>query len=442
MMKTILLIDDNAVIRKAISIRLSEAGWRVLEAEDGDVGITLAMEHKPDAIICDLLMPRCNGFQVCRALRAQRSVLPKTFIIVSSSREFATDRLNALEAGADEYLVKPIVPADLMRLLDRVVTGTEIVAAPAPAPGTPMARNMVKFWGVRGSIPTPGPSTVFYGGNTSCVEVRADGELIILDSGSGIRPLGVSLATEFKGKPIHLSLLLTHTHWDHIQGFPFFPVAYNPQNRLRIIGYEGSRQGLESTLAGQMESAYFPIGLKQMPGHIRFEEMREMEFKLGHVDVCATFVNHPGICVGYRINTSTGSVAYIPDHEPFHRMRMQPQSAQEVSPESIEFAKEEDRKLTAFIAGVDVLIVDSQYDVAEYETHVGWGHSCIDDSVALALAGKVKRLFLFHHDPSHDDNWVSRNVAKAREIVTAANSDLVVEAAREGLEVDLKPAAG
>jgi phosphoribosyl 1,2-cyclic phosphodiesterase/CheY-like chemotaxis protein len=441
-MKTVLLIDDEPVTRKLFAKFLTEAGWQTLEAEDGDEGIALALQHKPDVVLCDLLMPRCNGFQVCRKLREHKSELPNTTILVTSSRDYAIDRLNALEAGADDYLLKPLRPADLLRVMEQVTVGSgQPKPSKTPAPAAPLvparSENRFRFWGVRGSIPTPGPSTVFYGGNTSCIEVQADGEIVILDSGSGIRPLGLHLVGEFKERPMRLTVLLTHTHWDHIQGFPFFIPAYNPQNRLTVIGFEGSRQGLESTLIGQMESTYFPIGLRQMPGHLTFTEAKDMQFKVGEIQVTAAFTNHPGICVGYRLETRTGSLVFIPDHEPFMRMRTTGGQAGKEGEEAVEFARAEDRRMVDFIRGADNLIIDSQYDVAEYQKHVGWGHSCVDDSVALAIEAKVKRLFLFHHDPRHDDEWVSRTVAHARQLAAAARSDLVVEAAREGFACDL-----
>jgi phosphoribosyl 1,2-cyclic phosphodiesterase len=264
------------------------------------------------------------------------------------------------------------------------------------------------------------------------VEVRADGEIIVLDAGTGIRPLGLSLTQEFNGSPISLTLLLTHTHWDHIQGFPFFVPAYNPKNTVRILGYEGARQGLAATLGAQMESPYFPVGMKELPGNLAIEELRDLHFDVGKVKVQAMFVNHPGICVGYRLNTSGGSVVYIPDNEPFHRMRSQPTPA---DAKTLEFAQQQDGKLVEFVQGADVLIIDSQYDCAEYESHVGWGHACVDDVVELARRAAVKKLFLFHHDPTHDDERVSRMLAHARQM---AGSGPHVEAAREGLEVVLK----
>src|SRR6476620_4235265 len=167
-------------------------------------------------------------------------------------------------------------------------------------------QNWLKFWGVRGSIPTPGPGTVRYGGNTSCIEVRADEEIIILDGGTGLRLLGKELTREFGEKPMQLALLLTHTHWDHIQGLPFFLPVYQPQNHLRIIGYEGAKHGLKSVLTGQMESPFFPIGLREVPANVEIMEMKGLSFQIGKVRVEACLANHPGVCMGYRLFSSTG----------------------------------------------------------------------------------------------------------------------------------------
>ncbi|MEP6669200.1 MAG: response regulator [Chthoniobacter sp.] len=437
-MKTILLIDDDEICRKPAAEALRRAKWEVIEAVDGDQGVELAFKHRPDVILCDLLMPRSNGFHVCRAVR-ENPATKDTRIIVISGRDFPSDRQSAAEAGADDFLVKPVELAQLREALDKTTSmrgETKAPAATAPAPNPkPVAdqSTVVKFWGVRGSIPTPGQTTVFFGGNTSCVEVRADGEIIILDAGSGIRPLGESLAAEFRGQPIEITLLITHTHWDHIQGFPFFLPAYDARNRVHILGYEGAREGLASTLAGQMESPYFPIALKQMPGNIVIEELKEMTFNVGTVRVEACFSNHPGVCVGYKLITSSGTIVYLPDNESFNENTDKAHGG--ALPRNLE------KNIAEFIADADVLILDSQYSADEYKAHVGWGHGCVDDVVQIALNNRVKRLFLFHHDPAHDDRYVSNMLMHAREVAQKAGGSLRVEAAREGEQFVLTPRA-
>lgn len=432
-MNAVLLIDDDSALRALLAELLEQFGWSVLQASDGESGLEMARQHRPAVVVCDLLMPRCNGYQVCRSIRADPDLVG-TRIIMVSGRDYATDKLNAFEAGADEYLVKPVQPAALHAAIGRLAAPKPPESAP-PAEFKPLQGPVrLKFWGVRGSIATPGPQTVFYGGNTSCIEVRADGEIIVLDAGTGIRGLGLSLAEEFNGRPLALTLLLTHTHWDHIQGFPFFVPAYNSNNTIRILGYEGARKSLAATLGAQMESPFFPIGLDDIPGHIHIEELREMQFQVGAVPVEAKFVNHPGICVGYRVNTSAGAIVFVPDNEPFHRLRANVHIAG-----GTEFARNEDTKLVHFIRGAKVLIMDSQYDSEEYRSHVGWGHACVDDVVELASRAEVERLFLFHHDPSHDDERISRLLAYARQIATKLPFEPHIEAAREGLEITLTP---
>ncbi len=295
----------------------------------------------------------------------------------------------------------------------------------------------LKFWGVRGSIPTPGPTTLEYGGNTACVEVRADGQIIILDAGTGLRLLGRQLLAEFDHQPLELTLLLTHTHWDHIQGLPFFLPVYRPENHLRILGYEGARHGLDNVLTSQMESPFFPIRLQEVPGNVWIEELKELEFNVGPVRVQACVANHPGKCVGYRLFTSTGSIAFFPDNEPYGGQRRSPHGPNGPHANAPALVVAEEKKMVEFLRDADVLIMDTQYDDEEYQEHIGWGHGCVEDVVALALAAQVKRLFLFHHDPNHDDAKVAEMVAHGRELVTAQGGRLQVEAAREGATVEL-----
>ncbi len=437
-MKTVLIIDDDPQYRRLMGELLQTHGWRVFEASDGESGLDEVRKHRPHIVLCDLLMPRSNGFQVCRAIRGDIT-LRQTKIVVTSGRDFEADRASARDAGADEYLTKPIQPQVLISVLERLGTGTsELVRRKLAHATGKLSPVQLKFWGVRGSIPSPGPGTVHFGGNTSCLEFRAGDEIIILDAGTGLRLLGRALEEEFKHQPLHLTLLLSHTHWDHIQGLPFFRPVYRPQCRLRILGYEGARKSLVNVLSGQMESPYFPVQLDALPSNIQIEELKDMEFQVGQVRVRAWFANHPGICVGYRLFTPDGSVAYFPDNEPHSRPHHKslPEAADRKAVQA--YAEQQEQRMVGFLHGTDVLVLDSQYDEAEYQSHVGWGHGCVDYAVALAQKAKVKKLFLFHHDPEHDDARVEAMLNHARKLVAESNSDLEVEAAREGTTVLLK----
>ncbi|MDQ6656169.1 MAG: response regulator [Verrucomicrobiota bacterium] len=436
-MPTVLLIEDDEETRRATSELFDRAEWQVLEAGDGEAGIELALKHRPDVILCDLLMPKANGFQVCRALRQQ---LQPTKIIVISGRDYGVDRTSALEAGADDYLVKPITWETLSSTIDRILPEVPRRPLPAHQPEFYTPATRLRLWGVRGSIPVPGASTVRYGGNTTCIELRADGEIIILDAGSGIRNLGTELEREFAGRPLHLTLLITHTHWDHIQGLPFFLPAYAEKNQIRVLGYEGARAGLATILAGQMETQFFPISLRDLPSNIAIEELKEMEFSIGKVQVRSRFANHPGICAGYRLYTSAGSIAFFPDNEPYEMLKVHGTDRDDISlSEARAFAHGERAKLIDFLEGSDVLLMDAQYTDAEYQKHIGWGHGSLSRVVSLALAAKVKKLILFHHDPNHDDDKIDEMVEGARLLVVDSGQPMEVEAAREGAEIWLAP---
>src|SRR5881409_4087965 len=432
-MPRVLIIEDDDESRRATSELFSRDEWTVLQAGDGEVGIELALKHRPDVILCDLLMPKANGFQVCRAIRQQ---LQPTKIIVISGRDYGVDRASALEAGADEYLVKPITWELLSSTIDRLLP--EIPRRPKPGSATESESvpARIRPWGVRGSIPVPGKSTVRYGGNTSCVEVRADGEIIILDAGSGIRLLGLALDKEFGPRSMKLTLLISHTHWDHIQGLPFFSPAYNQKNLIRVLGYEGARAGLAKILASQMETPFFPVTLRQLPSHLAIEELKEMEFQIGNVEVRSKFANHPGICVGYRLTTSSGSIAYFPDNEPYDKLKLLLASRDGINEdEARDFASAERAKMVEFLQGCDLAIMDTQYTEEEYAKHVGWGHSSVDSVVSLALDANVGKLVLFHHDPNHDDQMIDKMVEHARAFVAESGKSLEVDAAREGAEI-------
>jgi len=436
-MKTIVIIDSNSITRALLSHCLAGKGWRVLEADDGAAGLELVVKHKPAAVLCDLRTPKENGFKVCQTIR-EDPTLKKVLVLLTSLSRLDSDRARAIRAGADEYLVKPIAPNLLLHALKACdPDGTTVIQAPHSGLD-PRGPTIVRFWGVRGSIPTPGIGTVGIGGNTACVEVRSGDQIVIIDAGSGIRSLGQSLSREFRDRPYTVNLLVSHTHWDHIQGFPFFLPAYNPRVHVRILGYEGSVHGLRGAIFEQMQNAFFPVRLQQMASNITFEELDGMQFQLGPVRIRAAFTNHPGICLGYRFSTAHGDVVYLSDHEAHERFESERQrQSGRASAGALALARERDEKIIDFIRGADVLIADAQYDAIEYSTRLGWGHSCVDDAVRNAIRAGVKRLFLFHHDPDHFDGKVGNMLDHGRKIAQEAGSALEIDVAREGGEVVL-----
>ena len=435
-MPRVLIIEDDAENRRVLAQLFTRDDWKVFQANDGDAGVELALRNRPELILCDLLMPKSNGFEVCRSIREQ---LQPTKIIVVSGRDYGVDRTSALEAGADEYLLKPITWELLSSTIHRLLPEIPRHPDPKSIPERESVPARIRPWGVRGSIPVPGKSTVRYGGNTSCVEVRADGEIIILDAGTGIRLLGLALDEEFGPRSMKLTLLISHTHWDHIQGLPFFSPVYNQKNLIRVLGYEGARAGLAKILASQMETPFFPVRLRQLPSHLAIEELKEMEFRVGNVEVRSKFANHPGICAGYRLVTSSGSIAYFPDHEPYEELKLLLASRDGISEhEARDFAAAERGKMVEFLRGSDLAIMDTQYTDEEYAKHIGWGHSSVGSVASLALDANVGKLLLFHHDPNHDDQMIDKMVEHARALVAKSGKPLEVEAAREGAEILLE----
>jgi CheY-like chemotaxis protein len=300
----------------------------------------------------------------------------------------------------------------------------------------------VQFWGTRGSLAKPGPSTIRYGGNTSCVEVRAaDGTLIVLDCGTGAHELGVALLATGE-RPLRGHLLLTHTHWDHIQGLPFFAPLFAPGNEWDIYAPQGLGQQLEQTLAGQMEYAYFPITLAQLGATVRYHEPGEGSFQVGGVRVTARYMNHPGLAFGYRLQAGGATMVYASDHEPHSRHQPSASAAAaRVHPE--------DQRHIEFLTGADLVIHDAQYTLEEYPQKLTWGHSPAELAVDFALAAGVPRLALFHHDPMRSDEALDRLVEVCRQRVAASGASLEVFAAAEtqvielvGPEVVAAPGAG
>jgi phosphoribosyl 1,2-cyclic phosphodiesterase len=255
------------------------------------------------------------------------------------------------------------------------------------------------LWGTRGSLATPGPEAVRYGGNTSCVEVRgADDTLLVLDAGTGIRRLGATLGPETK----RVDLLLTHLHLDHILGLGFFDPLLRPEVDVHIWGPSSTTLNLRSRLARYLSPPLFPVRLRDLPCNLTLHDVVDLgRFCIGSLEVQTALVCHPGPTVGYRVTGDGATLAYLPDHEPALGSRQFPSEPEWTSGFGL-------------AEGADLLIHDAQYSAKEYPDHVGWGHSAISHTLAFAELCGVKRLAPFHHDPGHSDEMLDRMFEEAR----------------------------
>lgn len=283
----------------------------------------------------------------------------------------------------------------------------------------------LRFWGTRGSIPSPGAATVRYGGNTACVEVRsASGALLILDAGTGIRALGRALVAQAAGAAISGDIFLSHAHWDHVQGLPFFAPMYSAGNHFRIWSAPALARRVGSVLREQMSETVFPVAFDDIAASV---ELRALEgvFTGPDFTVDALEVRHPGGALGYRVRergVRGGGIVYISDNE-LGDAAARPESAS-TRAAIVEFAR-----------GAAVLIHDATFTDIEYEQYRGWGHSRWTDVLDLAAEAGVKRLVLFHHSPDRGDDEIDRMLGTCRDRLGPANASLAVVAAAEGMEI-------
>ncbi len=293
----------------------------------------------------------------------------------------------------------------------------------------------IRFWGVRGSIPSPGPKTVRYGGNTTCIEVRSDaGELIIIDAGTGIAALSQNLLAEM---PVNAHVFITHTHWDHIHGLPFFLPFFVPGNKVKLYGAFDliTGQGVQQVMEVQMQYSYFPIREAELRAAIDYHTLEIGEsVEFGDVLVKSTLMNHPVTDFGYRVESNGKSMFFSGDHEPWYNI---------YDPEDegyAEFQEMIDLKqsvLDDFVREVDLLVIDCSYTTAEYPSKRGWGHGTFAGAMALARRVGAKKLVCTHHEPTRSDDELERVFAEALEQQPGADGGPEIVLSREGLEIEI-----
>jgi len=336
----------------------------------------------------------------------------------------------------------------------------------------------VRFWGVRGSIPSPGPKTMRVGGNTTCLEILpGDGQHMIVDAGTGIRELGLDLMARGTAGKLKTNLFLSHTHWDHIHGFPFFVPAFIPGNRIALYGpVNALNESLKEIMTKQMHYSYFPVPLHHLGAKMSFDELKEgPPFDVDGVKVTAKYLNHPVTVLGYRFEYKGKVVVTEFDTEPYQNIfskeddqkddfddflfgddfekevgppvgadepsEQDPEgktSAEEDYYEAEKAAKEMNQRVIELARDADLLIFDAQYTAEEYQGKVGWGHSTYDDAIRVATEANVKRLAFSHHDPTRNDDAIDEIEKYVNDQLVSMNrTDVHIFAAREGMEIDV-----
>ncbi len=407
----ILVVENSTSITNTISHILKKKNLKITFLNNSKKVIKFLDTKKPALVIIDV-MPELDGISLCKLIKSQKA-LEKTRIIMLSSKPFEADQEKAYEAGAEAFIIKN---TSLEAIGDQIVKLL-------------MTKIAVKFWGTRGSIPTPGPRTVKYGGNTPCVSVTfAEDKRIILDAGSGIRELGNHLIKTQKKIMSHI--FLTHFHWDHIQGLPFFAPAFSADNRFSIYGCENQKTKLSKVLSDQMESSYFPVPLKKLGAILAFKPLTEGSYFIEGLMIKTLYLNHPGNTLGYLITHRDKTIGYLTDNEFTSGSIKKPKS-------NHTSCNDYNLKIIHAIQGADLVIFDAQYTPEEYQNKKGWGHSQYKNVLNVAMAAEIKKCVLFHHDPSHTDADLDKIGIQCLKIIKRQGGSMDCIVAQEGLEIEL-----
>ncbi len=430
--KRILIVDDTESIRITMETFLTTAGYLVATASDGEECFSVVKTFQPDLILLDIMMPGIHGFDVLKQLKSD----PKTAhigIIICSGKDYVPEKYLALQHCAFAYVTKPFYHDALLEKVgeyfstshEKIGVVTDLKDQQAYTVSLDNTRPYIRFWGTRGSIPVSGAAFIRHGGNTPCLEINDGYSTVIVDAGTGIRELGLKLSTE-PSRPLHL--FIGHTHWDHIQGFPFFIPAYRQDTTMTVYGASGFGKDLQSIFSGQLDADYFPVQLHDLPSTITFREMKENPIIFGTLNMFWSYVHHPGATVGFKFSLHGKIIVYITDNE-FLRGYLGAPDVDKIPSEIM--AQYND--LINFISNADILISEAQYTNEEYHNKIGWGHTSLSNGCLLCKLGNVKRWIVTHHDPMHTDEFLDNKLFLTRQILESIKYSIPVSHAVDGM---------
>jgi phosphoribosyl 1,2-cyclic phosphodiesterase/ActR/RegA family two-component response regulator len=402
------LIDDDPSIVEVETILLQSEGYEVSSTTSSLEALEKIRSTKPDCVILDLIMPGIDGFEVCQQLRKEPG-LEDLKIIFVSSKAFEYDRKRSIEVGGGGFILKPIDHETFVEKIIKIIND----------------KMELTYWGVRGTLPMPGEKTIKYGGHTSCVTIEFQkGDFFIFDAGSGIKALSNHLLSQKKAR-IDAKIFISHPHWDHINALPFFVPLFIPGHEIEILGASHGELTMRELISSQMEGVYFPIQIKEFAARVFFRDLKEESLEINGIKIQTLLLNHPGNCLGYRVEHQGHSICYVTDNE------LPLETSQYFNQQNLD-------RLVQFVQGTDILITDSTYTNTEYQQGKElWGHSTVEQVVKLAHQAKVKELHLFHHDPDQTDADIDAKLDIAKSMLKKLNSPVQCIAPKERQQFEI-----
>ncbi len=439
--KKILIADASRDLVDKILEAPGHERYEFAIAVHGEEVLAMLDSFKPALLVVDLTLPDMHGIELIKRIKTNPR-FEELGVILASTNSMIQNFHAAIKEGVDFFLAKPIEIEFLYALFARYFAGTLIPEPFSPKDALPPAskelylpkehpkRNYLKLWGTRGSNPVSGADYIRFGGNTACLEISCGSDIIIIDAGTGIRPLGDVMHLD-NSKKIHL--FLSHTHWDHLTGFPFFSPLYHPDVEINIWSPVGFEKSTKELFTEMLAYAYFPVRLEDMEAKLNFHDLRDgHSVSIGEITIDSHYAYHPGATLCFKIHLAGKTIGYATDNEMFLGYHGHPEAIQEQN-----LLLKTHESILNFFQNCDTLIHEAQYTPLEYQKRVGWGHSSISNAAILCKQTKTKHWIVTHHDPQHTDADLLQKLHLHKDILADCHHECSVEMAFDGMELPI-----